>query len=89
MKEYIMELAEAKGVDFEEITNKDIEMDLMEKAQAVFMNFDSTQDELNQWKEYLPVKPYADVKFYDAEVGKPKFKIGDVIMSNGACYLIK
>jgi hypothetical protein len=32
MKEYMMELAERKGVEFEEITNQDIENDLVRFA---------------------------------------------------------
>lgn len=90
MKEYMMELAERKGVEFEEITNQDIEMDFMYRAQAAFANPNTPQDELEKWKDYLPVKSYDEVKFYDAETGTPKFKVGDVMMDgNGVCYLIK
>jgi len=90
MKEYMMELAERKGVEFEEVTNEDIHMDFMMKAQAAFMNPDTPKDELDKWKDYLPVKSYDEVKFYDAETGTPKFKVGSVMMDgNGVCYLIK
>jgi hypothetical protein len=90
MKEYMMELAERKGVEFEEITNEDMQMDFMMKAQVAFANPDTPQDELKKWKDYLPVKSYNEVKFYDAETGTPKFKVGDVMMDGkGFCYLIK
>ena len=85
-----MELAERKGVEFEEITNQDMEQDFMSRAQAAFNNSDTPLDELEKWKEYLPVKSYEEVKFYDGETGKPKFKVGDVMLDgNGICYLIK
>ena len=90
MKEYMMELAERKGVDFEEITDKDMEQDFMSRAQAAFDNLDTPVDELEKWKDFLPIKSYDEVKFYDAETGTPKFKIGDVMMDgNGVCYLVK
>ena len=45
---------------------------------------------LKKWKDYLPVKSYDEVKFYDAETGTPKFKVDDVMMDGkGFCYLIK
>jgi hypothetical protein len=89
MKEYMMELADRKGVEFEEITQADMDKDFMEKAQAAFLNPETPESELENWKDYLPVKNYDDVKFYDAETGNPKFKVGDVIDSNGVFYLVK
>ncbi len=90
MKEYMMELADQKGVEFEEITNEDIQMDFMIKAQKAFADLDTPEDELQKWKDYLPVKSYDEVKFYDAETGTPKFKVGDVMFDgNGVFYLIK
>jgi hypothetical protein len=89
MKEYMMELADCKGVEFEEITNKDMEQDFMSRAQLAFANPETPVDELENWKDFLPVKSYNEVKFYDAETGTSKFKRGDVLESNGICYLIK
>jgi hypothetical protein len=51
MKEYMMELAERKGVDFEEITDQDMEQDFMSRAQAAFDNLDTPVDELEKWKD--------------------------------------
>lgn len=90
MKEYMMELAERKGVEFEEITNQDMEQDFMSRAQVAFGNPDTPMDVLQKLEDYLPVKSYDEVKFYDAETGTPKFKVGDVMMDgNGVFYLIK
>jgi hypothetical protein len=89
MKEYMMELADRKGVEFDEITNEDMQMDFMMQAQSAFNNPDTPEDELQKWKEYLPVKSYDEVKFYDGETGTPKFKVGDVIFDGKGYYLIK
>ena len=51
MKEYMMELAERKGVEFEEITDQDMEQDFMSRAQAAFDNLDTPVDELEKWKD--------------------------------------
>lgn len=58
MKEYMMELSDSKGVEFEEITNHDMQMDFMVKAQNAFDNPDTPTDELEKWKDYLPAKSY-------------------------------
>lgn len=89
MKDYMMELADAKGVTFEEITQADLERDFMEKAQAAFSNSETPESELEKWKDYLPVKSYDEVKFYDSEAGNPKFKVGSVLVDNGVFYLVK
>jgi hypothetical protein len=81
MKEYMMELADQKGVEFEEITNEDIQMDFMIKAQKAFADLDTPEDELQNWKDYLPVKTY--------DISK-KSKVGDVMVDgNGVFYLVK
>jgi len=90
IKEYMMELADETGLDFESITNHEIEMDFMRKAQKAFHDSDTPEDELQKWKDYIPVKSDDDVKFYDAETGTPKFKKGDVLFDgDGTFYLIK
>lgn len=89
MKDYMMELADAKGVDFEQITQADMERDFMEKAQLAFSSDETPESELEKWKEYLPVKSYNEIKFYDSETGNSKFKVGSVLIDNGVFYLVK
>ena len=88
IKEYMMDLAERKGVDFEEITEQDMELDFQEKAQKVFMNLESPQSELDKYKPFLPTKPYSEVKFYDGETGTPKFKVGDVMVDGDFTFYL-
>ena len=89
IKEYMMELSERLGKDFEEITDADMEMDFYNKAQQTYWNDESTQEDLKKNKPFLPTKSYSEVKFYDTETGKPKFKVGDVLISNGTFFLVK
>ena len=88
IKEYMMELSEKLGKEFEEITEQEMQMDFYNKAQEVYWNDDSTDEELEKFKPFLPKKTYEEVKFYDAETGKPKFKIGSILMDNGTFFLV-
>ena len=88
IKEYMMELAEAKGVEFDEITQEDIEMDFYNKAQCVWANLESTEEELEDCKQFLPKMPYKEVAFYDAETGTPKFKVGDVMVDGDFTFYL-
>lgn len=88
MKNYIMDLAERKGVEFDEITNEDMVMDFQDKAQKVWMNLDSPKEELEKYKPFLPTMPYKEVAFYDAETGTPKFKVGDVMVDGDFIFYL-
>lgn len=88
IKEYMMELSEKLGKEFEEITEQEMQMDFYNKAQEVYWNDDSTDEELEKFKPFLPTKTYKEVKFYDVEIGKPKFKIGSILMDNGTFFLV-
>lgn len=58
IKEYMIQLSEQLGKDFEEIDNTDMELDFYNKAQKVYWNDNSTQSELEQFKPFLPTKTY-------------------------------
>lgn len=90
VKEYMMELADRYGKEFEEITQDDIHRDFEQKAQKVWSDLNSTHEELMACKQYLRTKKWSEVKFYDAETGTPKFKkIGSVLCDgNGINWLI-
>lgn len=88
VKEYMMELSDKLGKEFEDITDRDMELDFYNKAQETFWNDNSTQDELERAKPFLPTKSYDQVKFYDDETGRPKFKIGSILMDNGTFFLV-
>lgn len=80
MKDYMMELAEKKGVDFFEIIQKDIEEDFMIKAQAAFTDKTTSKEDLENWKEYLPHK---------SESEAPNHKKNQIFEENGVFYLVK
>lgn len=80
IKNYMMELADKLGKDFEDVTNEDIQMEFYNQAQEVFSNGASSLDEIERMKEFLPTKSINDVK---------SGKIGEVMMDNsGTFYLI-
>lgn len=56
VKEYMMELSDKLGKEFEDITDRDMELDFYNKAQETFWNDNSTQDELERAKPFLPSK---------------------------------
>ncbi len=87
IKDYMMELADRKGVEFEEITQEDMELEF-DKAQEVFMNLESSKEELEKYKPFLPTKPYSAVKFYDSETGTPKFKVGDILIDGDFTHFL-
>ena len=88
IKNYIMDVADAIGKKFDEVTEQDF-IDIENKAQSVFTDLKSTHSELEKFKKFLKRKSTKEVSFYDEETGSPKFKIGSVMVDgNGTCYLI-
>lgn len=86
MKNYILNLSDKLGKEFYDITQMDMELDMKQKAQEVYMNDASSKEDLAKYKEFLPKKPIKFFKGYeDVEKG---FKIGMVVVNNGICYLI-
>jgi hypothetical protein len=88
IKNYMMELADKKGVDFEDITDEDIEMDFYNKAQMFFANENSTKAELEAHKMFLPKKNIKEVSYYNAETGTPKFKVGDIMVDGDFTFYL-
>ena len=88
IKNYIMDVADAIGKDFDEVDEQDF-IDVEIKAQSVFHDLKSTEVELQKFKNFLKRKTIKEVSFYDAETRTTKFKVGDVMEDgNGTCYLI-
>lgn len=82
MKDYAMQLAEERGVHLYDITNEDIQNDFLMKAQKAFSDINTSQEELERWKEFLPSKTLKDISYLG--------KVGDVFMDgNGIYYVIR
>lgn len=78
IKNYMMELSEKLGKDFNEITDLDIELDMFNKSQEVFTNGAIDDRELEIAKKLLPRKVTNNVN-----------EVGNVIMDNsGTFYLM-
>lgn len=78
IKNYMMELSEKLGKDFNEITDLDIELDMFNKSQEVFANGAIDDRELEIAKKLLPRKVTNNVN-----------EVGNVIMDNsGTFYLM-
>lgn len=89
VKELMMELADHLGKEFEEITQDDIQRNFESNAQKVWSDLNSSYEELMECKQFLRTKKWSEVKFYDAETGTPKFKIGSVLTDgDGIIWLI-
>ena len=99
LKNYIMELADKKGVEFDEITNEDIEMDinkgdnfdhdaLLKFITEGFKNNTLNPDDIEKYKKFLPTKSYSEISYYDAETGTPKFKVGDVMVDGSFTFYL-
>ncbi len=84
----MFELAEKLGIEPDQITQSDMEKDFYDKAQEVYNDNNSSEEELKKWKDFLPKKTFKEVSFYDAEIGEPKFSVGDIMDGNGVYYLI-
>lgn len=53
-KEYIIDLAEKLGKEFEDVTQNDIDFDMMKKAQNIWADSNSTHDLKEEYKVFLP-----------------------------------
>lgn len=71
-KEYVEELANKLGKDFEDITESDIQFDFMKGAQGVFSDKKSTPQEREKFKEFLPKIPISLVSDY--------YGVGDIFV---------
>lgn len=78
IKEYVMELAEKLGKDFEEVTQDDMEQDFRNSAQITWNDPNSTDKEKEDTKRFLFTKSKLD---FDGEVG-------EVVKEDGVNYLI-
>ena len=80
IKNYMMELADKLGKEFDEVTNEDIQRELYNQAQEIFLNGASSQEELEKSKAILPTKNVSEVKYG---------KVGEVIQdATGTFFLI-
>lgn len=78
LKNYMMELSDKLGKEFDEITDLDIELDMFNKSQEVFANGPLDDKEFETAKNLLPRKVSNNIS-----------DVGSVVMDNtGTFYLM-
>ena len=54
IKNYIFELAETLGKEFEEVTPEDMQMDFERKAVRIMEDPNSSKEDIEKYKQFLP-----------------------------------
>lgn len=72
-KGYIDDLASRLGKDFTDVTESDVSFDFMKKAQSVFSDKNSSPEEKDKFKEFLPKIPIS-------LVSGDCYKVGDIFV---------
>lgn len=70
-KEYIDDLGTRLGKDFCEVTESDIRFDFMKSAQRIFSDKNSSPEEREKFKEFLPEIPISLVS--------DCYRVGDIL----------
>ena len=71
-KDYLIDLAEEMGINFEEVTQNDIEWDFMKRAQCIWADSSSDEELKQSNKKFLPK---VSITFLNKDV----YSVGDVL----------